>query len=130
VHELLLAQVPEQAPDLDGAAVEGWLRNQRYLLKDEAQGVFLLCGDAAGTQYTRIRLLTEPEESLPPIVVVRILPREVHIAQRADVPALLQAKELAEWLVGSMGCRIMTPEGDDMTDRLDEEYAVLDSQAS
>jgi hypothetical protein len=127
VHELLLAQVPEQAPDLDGAAVEAWLRNQRYLLQDDTQGVFLLCGDAAGTQYTRVRLLTEPDEPLPPVVIVKILPREVHIAQRADVPSLIQAKELAEWLVGSMGCRITTPEGDDMTDRLDEEYADLAS---
>jgi len=125
MHELLLAQPSESAPDLPTDQIEAWLRNQRFLLRDEQRGTFLLCGNPAATQYTRMRLLTEPDEPLPTVVLVRIQDREIQIWQRAEDSALLQAKELVQWLVTNLECRIMTPEGDDMTERLDEEYAGL-----
>ena len=123
-HELLLAKPADAEPDFAVDEVEGYLNSQRFLLRDRATGLFLLCGTPIATQYARVRLLSEPDEPMPPVVLIRVNPREIRIWQRGMAESLVQARALAEWLIGRFQCGIFTPEGEDISASLDAEYQL------
>ncbi len=128
-NELLLAQpLPSTgeapAPDFPLGQIEEHLSNQRFRLHDEKSGVFFLCGTSAATQFARIRIFSEPDEPMPSVVMIRLAPGEIQIWQRADNPALAQAREFAEWLLANFPCAIRTPAGEDISSALDLEYGA------
>ena len=117
--ELLLLRPTEG--ELPPADVEAQLASMPFSLRD-ASGLFLLCGDAHGTQFARMRLLTEPDEPMPPAALVRVSAQEVQLWQRCTDEALGQAREFAEWMRSTYACRITDPEGRDYTESLDAAY--------
>jgi hypothetical protein len=115
MDELILVRPTPDAPEFSVEQIEGYLSSQRFSLRDPASGLFLLCGTGAATQYARVRILTEPDEPMPPVALIRVFAREIQIGLRADEPALAQANEFCAWLLSTFRCAVYTTEGEDIS---------------
>jgi hypothetical protein len=115
MDELILVRPAQDAPEFPVDQIEAYLSSQRFFLRDDASGLFLLCGTAAGTQYARVRILMEPDEPMPPVVLIRVYASEIQISQRADEPALAQEWEFCAWLLRTFQCAVFTTSGEDIS---------------
>ena len=115
MEELVLVRPLAGAAELPVGQVEAYLSSQRFSLRDAASGLFLLCGTPAATQYARMRILTEPDEPMPPVVLIRVDPAEIQINQRADDPALVQAWEFCSWLLRTFRCAAFNAGGQNIS---------------
>lgn len=122
-HELLLVRPLDGAHDFPANEIEAHLSSQRFFLRGTSENSFLLCGSAQATQFARVRILSEPDEPMPPVVMIRVNAGEIQVWQRADEPALRQAEQFTHWLLDSYSCRVFTPEGEDISNALEFEYA-------
>jgi hypothetical protein len=112
--ELILAR-PAAESNFPVDEVEAHVASQRFFFRDPASGLLALCGSVAGTQFARMRFLTEPDEPMPPVVLIRVAPELIQISLLADEPALNQGRDFAVWLLRTYPSAIFTPEGADIS---------------
>jgi hypothetical protein len=79
--------------------------------------MFLLCGNAGATEYSRKLVLTRPDEPYPPMALIRIKPDAVHVSNMCGPDALVQAEQFAEWLTSRYPCRIFDSQGDEYSEQ-------------
>jgi hypothetical protein len=115
------------AEPFDLSRVETFLASMPFTFRDptDAAGPYLLCGNAGATHYSRARILEQPGSEYPSMCLVTITPDQVRIAQMCADDALLQAREVAEWLHANFRCRIADGDGRDLTSLTDQSLARL-----
>jgi hypothetical protein len=121
LHEVLVFTPVDG--QFDVAKVEGFLASLPFTFRD-SDGVWLLCGNAGATHYSRMHLARN-QPGYPYMCLVTPRPESIQIAQTCDEDALLQAREVAEWIHATYRCKIAGSEGQDLTSQAAESVALL-----